>query len=141
MLRYNVALLEEYFISSFVSGLEEDLRPIVTMMRPQSLVDALKIAKLEEASNEAKRREWKTVARASPAFVNHDSGNGARRWEGNIKPLPVSKPSSAPYSKGNYPKGSCYKCGDKYFFGHVCEPKKQLNALQSHNEVVIPLVD
>ncbi|CAL1376332.1 unnamed protein product [Linum trigynum] len=47
MLRYNPALTEEFFISSFISGLQEELRPIVKMLQPQTLAQAYHQAQFE----------------------------------------------------------------------------------------------
>lgn len=46
MLQGNRTLSEDYFIKSFLSGLREDLQSMVMIMRPQSLAQAIQIAKL-----------------------------------------------------------------------------------------------
>lgn len=38
MVKYNPGLSEIYFISSFISGLNEEVRQVVTMFRPDSLL-------------------------------------------------------------------------------------------------------
>lgn len=39
---------EQYFISSFISRLKEELRPMVRLMKPQSLLEAFEVAQLQE---------------------------------------------------------------------------------------------
>lgn len=42
-------LSEDYFVSSFISGLKDHIKTSVRMFRPQLLVDAIFLAKQEEA--------------------------------------------------------------------------------------------
>ncbi|CAL1393844.1 unnamed protein product [Linum trigynum] len=58
MSRFNPALDEIYFINSFISGLDEELRPVLHMWKPQTLADAFQFAQLEEASNLAWQKKW-----------------------------------------------------------------------------------
>lgn len=44
---------EAYFVSSFLSGLSEDLRPMVKMIRPQTVGQAVESARLQEMVVEA----------------------------------------------------------------------------------------
>ncbi|CAL1381455.1 unnamed protein product [Linum trigynum] len=62
MVRFNPALGEDHFISNFISGMEEELRPVVTMWKPLTLANAFQLAQLEEASNEARQKKWRTGA-------------------------------------------------------------------------------
>ncbi|CAL1396153.1 unnamed protein product [Linum trigynum] len=139
MLAYNLTLTEEHFISSFISGLEEELRTVVTMMRPQSLNQAFQFARLEEFSNEARRKKMRQQSRPFP-----NSSRGSGGFSVTARQPETLKPSSKPYSapaatRTGMANCACYKCGEKYFYGHVCKAaKKQLNALQAEDEDVIP---
>ena len=48
MLIQNPNLSEEYFISSFTSGLKEEIKPMVRMLRPNTLSGVIKIVHLQE---------------------------------------------------------------------------------------------
>ncbi|CAL1413314.1 unnamed protein product [Linum trigynum] len=135
MIAYNPAFTEDYFISSFISGLEDELRPVVTMLRPQSLSQAYLMAKLEEASNEARRRKWRSLSRPFP------TPQSSNKSVASPSSRPAKASPSGATSKGSMgTRGACYKCGERYFYGHVCDTaKKHLNALQATDEeLVIP---
>ena len=46
-------LIEAYFVSSFISGLNEELRPTVKMLQPVTVKQAAEKAKLQELTVEA----------------------------------------------------------------------------------------
>lgn len=50
LLAKNPHLTEQYFVSSFIRGLKEELKPMVRMMRPQNLLEAFEVAQLQEQS-------------------------------------------------------------------------------------------
>lgn len=45
-------LLEQYFVSSFISELRDELKPMVRMLKPNSLIEAFEIAHCQEQSLE-----------------------------------------------------------------------------------------
>lgn len=63
MLNSNPTLTEGYFISSFISGLNKELRSIV-MFQPQTIKQA-KCAKLQESTIEALMKKQKGVSKGS----------------------------------------------------------------------------
>lgn len=46
-------LPEEFFVSCFISGLKEDIQPVVQMFGPTSMLQALGLAKSQEEQTEA----------------------------------------------------------------------------------------
>nr|XP_027067626.1 uncharacterized protein LOC113693266 [Coffea arabica] len=48
MLTKNPKLDESYFVSSFISGLKEEVKPMVKMFKPQTLSKAFEVAELQE---------------------------------------------------------------------------------------------
>ena len=44
MLVKNRNLDENYFISNFISGLKEDIKPMIRMMKPTTLIEAFKLS-------------------------------------------------------------------------------------------------
>ncbi|CAN1751344.1 Transposon Ty3-I Gag-Pol polyprotein [Linum perenne] len=53
MMKLNPALNEAYFINSFISGLDEEIQPVLLMLQPPDLTTAFLQARMEEASIEA----------------------------------------------------------------------------------------
>jgi len=53
MLHRNPYLTEDYFVSSFISGLSDDLGSMVKMMRSRSMQEAIENALLQELTVEA----------------------------------------------------------------------------------------
>ena len=58
MLIQNPSLSEEYSISSFTSGLKEEIKPMVRMLKPNTLSGVMEIAHLQE---QALRLQGRTV--------------------------------------------------------------------------------
>ena len=48
MLHRNLYLIEDYFVSSFISELSDDLKSMVKMMRPRSVQEVVEDALLQE---------------------------------------------------------------------------------------------
>ena len=57
MTQQNPHLIEAYFVSSFLSRLSEDIRPMVKMIRPQSVEQVVESARLQEMTIEALMRK------------------------------------------------------------------------------------
>lgn len=49
----NSSLPESYYISSFVSGLKEDIKPMLKILKPMALTIAFEQAKWQQESNNA----------------------------------------------------------------------------------------
>lgn len=142
-------LTEEFRVSSFVSGLKEEVRIMVSMFKPMSLPAAFGLARLQEQevcrrNQSPKPQDWPSIAsypRLPPApnipepSTNHQLAN-------NLYPNP-SRNTNFPYpnnlnQKLNWPirritpsqmqerreKGLCYHCDEKYKPGHKCNKPK-----------------
>ncbi|OIT30780.1 hypothetical protein A4A49_12843 [Nicotiana attenuata] len=129
------------------SGLKLELKPLVGLANPASLMDAYEIAKSYEASFRALTRN--TTPRISH-YSNHPQTNSRAivSYQGtynqpqkiqtsNNKTL-VPRPR-VPF-KPNTPfdatrnKNLCYRCHEKYFPGHQCKPKT-LNTITWEGEI------
>ena len=53
MINHNPHLSKVYFVSSFLSRLSYDLRPMIKMIRPQTIEQAVESARLQEMVVEA----------------------------------------------------------------------------------------
>lgn len=52
-------LTESYFISSFISGVKEEIKPMLRLLKPSSLIEAFEIAVMQEQSLEVMQRKHK----------------------------------------------------------------------------------
>lgn len=72
MLQGNKTLSEDYLIRSFLSGLKEELKSMVMIMRPQTLALEIQIAKIHEKSIEHTKLRFKnTVKQATSSFKSY----------------------------------------------------------------------
>ncbi|CAL1382814.1 unnamed protein product [Linum trigynum] len=130
ILRLNPDLNEYYFVMSFMGGLDDEIQPRVQVLNPPTLACAFYQARLEESPIEARKKK----ARFAPS----------NRWSASSSTSPSpsigrSSPRDTPVASHFTPErisvprgqGLCYKCGNKYFHGHVCSKKKQLHSLQA----------
>lgn len=60
MLHKDPRLSESYFISSFVSGVKEEIKPMIKMMKPTTQLEAFEVALLQEQSLEVFGRVKRT---------------------------------------------------------------------------------
>ena len=75
MIQHNPHLSETYFVSSYLSGLNDKLRPMVKVPKPQSMEQALENARLQELVVEALIRKQRQQTRG----VVVGSSNASRR--------------------------------------------------------------
>lgn len=57
-------LPETYFISSFISGLREELKPAVRMMKPVTLQDAFDVAQLQEQTLDLSAKRFRNSVKS-----------------------------------------------------------------------------
>ncbi|XP_027071670.2 uncharacterized protein [Coffea arabica] len=136
MLIRNPRLDEGYFISSFISGLKNEIKPMVKMFKPQTLSKAFEVAELQECSLETMSKQPKTSGRTAVEpkygmFRNHsNSQNNSSSYK-----LPAIDPTNrkvdtrsrevsrilAEEMQYRRKHGLCYRCGDKFGVGHQCK--------------------
>lgn len=125
---------EHALVSCFVSGLRTDLRKEIQVYKPQSLVQAVGLAKLFEDKSLDKRLSPKLWGEASRS----DNSHGFSR----VPPLPplLPTPSSTLLPSAQKQKlpasirrlspsemaarrenGLCYNCDEKFSIGHKCK--------------------
>ena len=61
MMIKNPHLGEEYFVSSFISGLKDEIKTMIRILSPATLSEAFEIATLQEDALKLQVRNWKTV--------------------------------------------------------------------------------
>jgi hypothetical protein len=69
----NSLLPESYYISSFISGLKEDIKPMSKILKPVTLMTTFDQAKWQKESNNVLARKNKFMPR--PAAVGRPIGN------------------------------------------------------------------
>ncbi|KAL4310801.1 hypothetical protein GQ457_01G015560 [Hibiscus cannabinus] len=135
MLQINPSLDEEYFVSSFISGLKDELKHRVKVHEPRTVTDAFRKAMLYELSLEIDAKRTKTPpykSMTTPAFLS----NLKPLTPATISPvkpsppLPLPKQTLQEYRRAH---NLCFKCGDKFQPGHQCK-MKQLNSMEEMEE-------
>ena len=66
----NPALSESYYVSSFISGLKEDIKPMLKILKPANVSMAFEQARWQEESSNALSRKSRPMQRSNIAF-NH----------------------------------------------------------------------
>ncbi|XP_020104448.1 uncharacterized protein LOC109721311 [Ananas comosus] len=134
----------DYFLSSFLSGLKEELKSAVKMMYPKSLNQAFELARLQEQNIAAMMRKNKVWLRTQGVATLSDNSKGNSSAT-TTKVVDTTKnyasKSAAERSQSNRQlweqrkaAGLCFKCGDKYSFGHQCK-QQTVNTMNAIGEV------
>ncbi|XP_060210958.1 uncharacterized protein LOC132637972 [Lycium barbarum] len=137
----NPLLNEAHFVSSFISGLRPELKPLVKLANPLTIMDAYETAKVYEESFSA--LAYLVSPPRQPQYNSYPRNPSITypRTQTNPKPptlptpnqplrltYPTKKPNPRAALKPNNletlrTQGLCYKCHEKYFPGHQCKPK------------------
>ncbi|KAL4363523.1 hypothetical protein GQ457_04G038370 [Hibiscus cannabinus] len=135
MLQHNPHLEEGYFVSSFISGLKEDIKHRVRVHEPRVLADAYRKAKLHELAMEIEGRKYKYQQKLS--FSSNTQGtlgktsNQPAAIPRNQPPGANQKQSLIEYRRAH---NLCFKCGEKFLPGHQCKTR-QLNLMVQTDEL------
>ncbi|KAL4378560.1 hypothetical protein GQ457_02G035680 [Hibiscus cannabinus] len=109
MLQHNPHLDEDYFVSSFVSGIKEEIKHRVRVHEPKSLKEASRQAKLHELAMKVEHKKLKYYQRGPS--VGH-TATKAYSPATTIKPQPT--PSNPRQTLLEYRRENnlCYRCGE-----------------------------
>lgn len=135
---------EEYIIRCFIGGLKENLKWTVKMLRPQTLSQAIILAKHQEnTANQFQQEIDSTVKHSAPPFrtqkvyapdskphKTHLPDRPLRVQPSTTKTVPLKRltPSEMEERKK---RGLCFNCNERYTYGHKC---KQLFFIEA-NEI------
>lgn len=75
MTQRNRHLDEDYFVKSFISGLKEDVRVMVEMLLPNTLNQAIFMARKQEVQLESLSRHYKGTVRSNPMTFKQKGGH------------------------------------------------------------------
>ncbi|XP_027076964.1 uncharacterized protein [Coffea arabica] len=148
MLTRNPRLDESYFVSSFISGLKDEIKPTVKMFKPQTLMKAFEVAELQECSLEIQSKQSKATGRGTvePRFgIYKNSTQDQARQQSYRLPAIIPAPRKTDSIHRDLSKitaeemqyrrkhGLCYRCGEKFGVGHQCR-KGNLNCANTEEE-------
>lgn len=130
-----ISLTEDFVVSSFISGLKEELQYIVRMLYPKNLQQAVSLAKLQELAVENANRKGKTKSEYVNPLpilptpnVSQNRGEVSGESIGSNSPRSnVGKPFKQRSNKefeGKRQKCLCCWCDEKYSSGHSCRMKR-----------------
>ncbi|KAL4308216.1 hypothetical protein GQ457_01G023920 [Hibiscus cannabinus] len=137
ILQINAQLGEAYFVSSFISGLKEEIRHKVRLHEPQCLAEACRKAKLCELAWEIENKKPKFTYRNSFPLASITPKPSTTQPTPPTKlPLATSpaKQTLLDYRRSN---NLCFKCGDRFTPGHQCK-QKQFNMMEEMDSCKIP---
>nr|XP_027081138.1 uncharacterized protein LOC113703854 [Coffea arabica] len=139
MMMTNRNMDETYFISSFISGLKEEIKPMIKMLKPATLAEAFELSQWQEYSlklqNKSSKENVKPLGENRlglsrntttalgvnsyriPLHSNPKHPKLANWQEGTKDPRRLSA-QEMQYRRNN---GLCFKCGEKYGVGHQCK--------------------
>ncbi|KAJ3701444.1 hypothetical protein LUZ61_005149 [Rhynchospora tenuis] len=124
----------DFYVSSFIEGLREELRAMVTMFSPKTLNDAYKFAKQAELFQEGQYKRLKYNNRP-PALLTYPKSKELDEKKA-IVPVNTIKygQNSGGYRNTLYEQkkaqGLCVKCDAKWHPGHQCA--KTVHMLMGH---------
>ncbi|XP_057497404.1 uncharacterized protein LOC130782134 [Actinidia eriantha] len=119
---------EEFFVSCFVSGLQEEILAGVKMFQPQNIAQAMSLARLQEETIQAITKKNKFFPKPSP--------HPQKSYENTPKISELGQPVRKLTQKDFEDRRSkelCFGCDEKYYKGHVYK-KKQLFMLEAEEE-------
>nr|XP_027122333.1 uncharacterized protein LOC113739303 [Coffea arabica] len=126
------SLPESFYISCFLSGLNDEIRSMVKMHDIGSLSEVFKKAKLQESANEAYAKKYRPSSKIA-TFPSMSSGGGNFKGGGastlsgdpnrKLEPFTFKKitPTEIQHRRA---KGLCFRCGEKYTPNHKCGNKE-----------------
>ena len=136
----NSHLDEKYFISSFISGLKGELRPMVRLMKPGTLLDAIEIAQYQEQTvdilvkkSDTKKVNVSTKWSGDDKKINATESSGKGKEGKGKDHFKKISPEEFQYRRNNH---LCYKCGDKYSHGHQCKNQQYTFMLVEEGKMI-----
>ncbi|KAJ4753430.1 polyprotein [Rhynchospora pubera] len=125
VLQVTGAFSEDEFLVGFISGLREDIKGMVKLLKPPSLIDAYEYALQYEETQDSQSRRLRMGMKQNITSPNPVSKNKPVEWKKE------GANTNGGYKGGNYNQnkmsleqkralGLCYNCHERYFPGHKC---------------------
>jgi len=118
MMNAHPTLTENYIVSSFINGLNEELRPMVKMMQPATVKQVADKARLEEMALEATFKRHHITGKIQPSTSQQLEGNMGTSTLGWNPRVNTSKYLAMDQRRQ---LGLCYRCGDEFSLSHQCK--------------------
>jgi len=122
-------LTKQYLVSSFIRGLNEELRLMMKMMMQTSVRQAAEKARLQELTLEAIYNKYTIATEIQPLFYQPLEGDQVNVHSKDF-PNPIAAKSSTMEQQRKL--GLCYRSGAKFSPGHRCQ--KQLLNMEGTEE-------
>ncbi|XP_039062791.1 uncharacterized protein LOC120207396 [Hibiscus syriacus] len=132
LLQQNMYLGEDYFVSSFVSSLKEELKHKVKVLEPKTLSEAYRQAKIYELANEIETKRYKVHTR-SFAYTSQNIQPKNLNTGLVTKTSPLNSNITQSLVEYRRTHNLCFKCGEKFTPGHQCKVR-QLNCMEEEEE-------
>lgn len=137
-------LTVEYFLENFIGGLQNEIKGMIRLLEPNSLEQALKLARYYEQTLNAQPKKYNsfgsgsykagTTSQTPTKGISAVTGGGASGkapmlTQNKSPEVMSSKPRPLTYSQREErrQKGLCFYCDEKFIKGHEC--KKPQNFL------------
>ncbi|XP_027127715.2 uncharacterized protein [Coffea arabica] len=158
MMIRNRNLDEKYFISSFLSGLKEEIKPMIKMLKPVTLVEAFELSQWQEYSLKLQHKSSKENVKpigenklglsrsttTAPGAVSYKlpfyNSQKPSKLEGMQEGTKDPRRLSAQEIQYRRSKGLCFRCGEKYGVGHQCK-SGHMNCLIMEEEKEVAFED
>ena len=119
----NPLLPEAYYVSSFISGLKDEIKPMLKILKPAKVMVAFEQARWQEEANNALTKKTRSLQRSNPPLHSgRIPGNVPLKYFGSSRTEGVKPPSDSLYEQQKR-LGQCFRCGDKYMSRHKCNAK------------------
>ena len=144
----NKGFTEEYFVSSFISGLKDHIKTVVRMFRPQTLVDAIFLAKQEESKTQksvvhttkySSPKQYSTTSMAPEPKTTSTKFVAAGKGTKEFKKYKSTLSSKEILERRE--RGQCFHCDDPYHPGQACKAKLYALMGEEGEEEVKDIVD
>ncbi|KAJ1702741.1 hypothetical protein LUZ63_002520 [Rhynchospora breviuscula] len=117
-------LPNDFYVSAFIEGLKEDIRPLVTMFNPKSLNEAYKYARQTEQFQEGQARKLRFNPKPQNSITYPKTKESDdRRLTMQVHPQ-KNWPVNTGYKNATYEQkralGLCTRCDAKWHPGHQC---------------------
>ena len=127
-------LSEQFLLSFYISGLKPEIRREILVAQPQSLLQAMALARLQEDKLNELRQFFKSTGQRSiidftsskvqssnpPIIPSPPVTTSLQQVKNSLFPIKRLSPAEL---KLRREKGLCYNCDEKYAPGHKCKSK------------------
>lgn len=136
---------ELYYVASFLSGLNDELKSAIRMFKPKTLQDAIELGRDQSANIDAITKKIKNNTKSyGSATRNTTIRNPVQNYSGgSFKTPPTKGPMkvlTAAEMSVRREKGLCFNFDEKFVSGHKCKHNSTFMILGEDDELVNTLL-